>query len=571
MGAGNNVPFYVVSSDSNYVNQYVSNSIAVSSCIKAKDDLLAIGSNRGIYVTKPVIKSNVNGLEFAVNNIRTSITTTDPLFSDLLGGGPNFEFPKDSNSHGIYAANFIVAAKNTNQTNFEVYPTSPYFQAYTPGPRTSTGGLSQSFIVRVTKAEIESHKTNYSLPNYTVPASILDWPAVGDSAAGIAIDLAPFFDFNNNGCYDPQNGDYPIIKGDEAIYWINHPNIQNLELEYHWMMYAFADTSAALDQTIFLDYTIVNRANLPQDSMKVGFFLDADLGNPADDYVGCDSVNNIMYSYNGTLFDSGLGAIRGYGNNTPAVGVKFTSDPMETMVYYNIGAASNGDPTTKQHWLNYMNAKWKNGQNVKYGGDGFNSSGVSSINTTHMYTGDPFARIGWTELDPGAAQVSNAPGDRRLFGSVPYFSLQPNERKTIEIALGFGRTNDTTSQIAQNVSELINVLNGASIHNAGINLPVLTFATNDTCNSVTSIQDIIALNSGTLSVFPVPSSGELTIEGLEQMRLIEVYDMKGAKVMAMPTRQNRVQISLSDYRDGFYLIRVQLHDNTWMMKKIIKQ
>ena len=244
---------------------------------------------------------------------------------------------------------------------------------------------------------------------------------------------------------------------------------------------------------------------------------------------------------------------------------------METMVYYNIGAASNGDPTTKQHWLNYMNAKWKNGQNVKYGGDGFNSSGVSSINTTHMYTGDPFARIGWTELDPGAAQVSNVPGDRRLFGSVPYFSLQPNERKTIEIALGFGRTNDTTSQIAQNVSELINVLNGASIHNAGINLPVLTFATNDTCNSVTSIQDIIALNSGTLSVFPVPSSGELTIEGLEQMRLIEVYDMKGAKVMAMPTRQNRVQISLSDYRDGFYLIRVQLHDNTWMMKKIIKQ
>ena len=571
MGAGNNVPFYVASADSNYVNQYISNSIAVSSCIKANGDLLAIGSDRGLYITKPNIKSSENGLEFAVNNIRTSVTTTDPLFSDLLGGGPNFEFPKDSSSHGIYAANFIVAAKKASQTSFEVYPTSPYFQAYTPGPRTSTGGLSKSFIVKVLKSEIESHKMNFTLPNYLVPSSILDWPAVGDSLAGVATDLAPFFDFNNNGCYDPQNGDYPIIKADEAVYWINHPNIQNLELEYHWMMYAFVDTSLTLDQTVFVDYTIVNRANVAQDSMKVGFFLDADLGNSADDYVGCDSLNDIMYSYNGTLFDAGLGAITGYGNNTPAVGVKFTSDPMETMVYYNIGTANNGDPTNKQHWLNYMNAKWKNGQDVKYGGNGFNTFGVSAVSTTHMFTGDPFTRIGWTELDPGAAQVSNVPGDRRLLGSIPYFSLQPNERKTIGIAVGFGRTSDTTSQIAQNVRELINVLNGANTHNTSINLPTLTFANSDTCNSVTSIQDVVTQNLNTLSVFPVPSTGELTIGTEDQMILIEVYDMKGSKVISLPVRQNSVQLSLTNYRNGFYMVRVQMQDETWRMKKIMKQ
>ena len=47
--------------------------------------------------------------------------------------------------------------------------------------------------------------------------------------------------------------------------------------------------------------------------------------------------------------------------------------------------------------------------------------------------------------------------------------------------------------------------------------------------------------------------------------------MKGAKVMSIPTRQNKAQLSLSDYRDGFYLIRVQLEDDTWLIRKVIKQ
>ncbi|MDB4082973.1 hypothetical protein N9502_01765 [Vicingaceae bacterium] len=111
MGAGNNVPFFVASSDSNYVNQFVSNSCAVSSCKRATSNTLIIVSSAGIYITKPSIKSSAVGLEFAVNSIRTSVITTDPLFSDLLRGLPNFEFTKDSNSHGIFAANFIVAAK----------------------------------------------------------------------------------------------------------------------------------------------------------------------------------------------------------------------------------------------------------------------------------------------------------------------------------------------------------------------------------------------------------------------------------------------------------------------------
>ena len=187
-----------------------------------------------------------------------------------------------------------------------------------------------------------------------------------------------------------------------------------------------------------------------------------------------------------------------------------------------------------------------------------------------MFTGDPVALTGWTELTPGGSLLQNPQGNRRLFGSIPSFSLQPNERKTIEIAVGVGKTPDTNTVIGQNINAMISSLNRAKLFNDSIQLPILSFASSDSCITL-SVKESIAVESVNLSVFPIPSSGDLTIESEEQMRLIEVYDMKGARVMSMPTRQNRVQISLRDYRSGSYLLRVQLQDHTWMMKKIIKQ
>ncbi|MFH1159699.1 MAG: hypothetical protein V1733_01960, partial [bacterium] len=45
--------------------------------------------------------------------------------------------------------------------------------------------------------------------DYQIPRSILDWPAHGDRAKGQANYLAPFFDVNGDGAYDPYSGDYP--------------------------------------------------------------------------------------------------------------------------------------------------------------------------------------------------------------------------------------------------------------------------------------------------------------------------------------------------------------------------
>lgn len=569
MGGGTNIPLFHASADSNFVSQYVYNSSAVSSCINAKADILAIGTDSGFYLSKPTLKSNRNGQEFAVNSIRTSVTTTDPLFSNVLQSTSNFEFPKGNNSHGIYSANFIVAAKKVSHSNFEVHPTAPYFQSFSAGPRTTTGGLAREYLVRILKQEIENHKLNFSQGSYNMPDGIKNWPAVGDSTLGVATDLAPFFDANSNGCYDPENGDYPIIKGDEALYWINTPTNQNMELEYHWMMYAFNDsTKKSLDQSIFLQYTIVNRSAEVYDSMKVGMFIDGDLGNAIDDYVGSDSLNNILYFYNGDSFDESVGGFNGYGNRSPALGVKFLSDDLENSIYYNIGTANNGDPTTEQHWLNFMNSKWKNGQPVYYGGDGHTIS-TTTTPTTHMFTGDPANQTGWTELTPGGGSQPNSPNDRRLFGSIPYFSLQPNERKTIEVAVGYGRTADTSAVIGKNVNEMKSVLNQAGAYWDTLSTPTESFASNDSCIQPTSVVEIQNTKNSSILVYPIPTSGQLTILGEKDIIEIEMFDMKGALLMTKLVNSKRAVLELEERKEGLYFLRILKADNTWETKKIV--
>jgi len=65
----------------------------------------------------------------------------------------------------------------------------------------------------ITRAEVELHNAAYldpdAFPDYTPPKSIIEWPAHGDVSKGQAYFLAPFFDQNGDGFYDPYAGDYP--------------------------------------------------------------------------------------------------------------------------------------------------------------------------------------------------------------------------------------------------------------------------------------------------------------------------------------------------------------------------
>jgi len=73
------------------------------------------------------------------------------------------------------------------------------------------------------------------------------------------------------------------------------------------------------------------------------------------------------------------------------------------------------------------------------------------------------------------------------------------------------------------------------------------------------------------SVFPNPSSGDMTIRSEKKMDAVMVYDMLGSMVMNVPANRSMLtQIDLSSLKPGIYLLGVQIEGRTYN-QRIIKE
>ncbi len=543
----------------------------LASDMDSNDGIAIIGSDNGFYMASSLISPSNHEETMDVNQIRTRVNDTEPLFSSNPNATLNFEFPKNSGKHGVFSANVIVAAKLQGTNNVLVNPVNMYMRERNPGPMSNASALGKSYIVKVSRQEIDFHRANFNQSNYILPLGIKNWPANADSSAGMAVDLAPFIDRNRNDCYDPENGDYPYIQGDEAIYWINHPVNPLMPFEFHWMLYGFnSQNDTDINQTLFLQYKIINRSSLTYDSVKVGFFMDGDIGNPMDDYVGSDSTNHILYFYNGDLLDENTsGGVNGYLSNPPALGIKFLTDTMEnamTMGHTNI--VGTGIPLNESQWWDILRNRWHGGFPLKYGGNGFAFLGVTNVNTTHIFSGRPFPQAGWIEANASFNQVPNLPGDRVGVATIPFFSLSAFESKTIEFAVGYDQLPLITSSIGQSVPGMIRVLNHAKA--VWDTLPRFTPNYSYACFNIPVSLDKQQIENKTLKIFPNPSSGQVFIKSDNAIQALEVYNMDG-QLLRSAIMQNQLNFSLdfSDLNNGLYLIRLQDAENKWQMRKVM--
>ncbi len=424
-------------------------------------------------------------------------------------------------------------------------------------------------MVKVTKEEIELHKNNFNRSNYDIPSGILNWPAQGDTSLGYTRDLAPFIDVNANGCYDPVKGDYPAIKGDEAIYWINYLIDGNPlpTFEYHYMLYSYYDSiNTDLNNAVFLNYTLINRSDLNYDSIKVGLFMDSDLGQPWDDYVGCDSLTNTFYTYNGDNFDN-PSSFGGYGDKIPVLGTRFLSDSLDGFMPISL-YSQHGSITLDIHHYNYLNSNWPNGQPLTYGGSGYNTTGSVNQKTKYAFTGDPISNTGWTEGNPGFGLGSIPPGDRKMLGSIPYFSLAPEERKSIDLVFGVGYDSSHTSHLL-NINDTKRVLGYAKqVYDSTKNL-IPALASNDDCIDTTiSVPELVRQSD--FNLYPNPSNGTLRIETMKSIEEILLFDLTGNIVFRQKVSQlNKVNLNLGEnLSSGIYFIQV-LIEGTMLNKKLI--
>jgi hypothetical protein len=360
---------------------------------------------------------------------------------------------------------------------------------------------------------------------------IYNWPAHGDVSKGQDYFLAPYYDRDQDGNYNPYNGDHPwyddilgrddiqcgfdrriSLFGDETHWWVfndkgnihTETNGDPIGMEIRAQAFSFA-TNDEVNKMTFYNYELINRGTQTLYDTYFAQYLDADVGNYADDYAGCDVSRGLGYMYNGDLNDENDGGKLGYGDNPPAIGCDFFEGPYQDadgidnpgpyfdnatqslvvpavvnalanngIVYKGIGIGySDGiidnerfgmrrftyytstsaypynDPGPAAEFYNFMEGQWANGSEMYYGGLGSTPGTLSD----YMFPGtsDPLhwstAGTDMSGAYPNGWDEStnnNPAGDRRFVQSAGPFTLKPGAVNNITVGIVYGRSTEGT-------------------------------------------------------------------------------------------------------------------------------
>jgi hypothetical protein len=430
-----------------------------------------------------------------INNVRARLLGGGDCWWDFSDG--RYVVPKVDPASGqkevssIYAASVwlggVDAAGNLKLACQDYRPGGR--NDFWPGPLDPVTGKTDDITCRnwdrhfrVLGDEIRLHLSNIAsgiTDENSIPRGVKGWPARGNAfftdvwnfpLPNTSQGLAGFFDKDGDGDYEPLDGDYPSIdiRGcdltrypDEMIFWIYndegsgspHARTQGRTIQMEVQVQSFGyQTSDELNDMTFQRYKLINRATELIDSMFFAFWVDADLGCYLDDYIGCDTVNSLMYTYNqdgtdgqpGCNCPNGSQQIPTYCNEPPILGVDYFRGPrkpiviiqpdgtekdslieigMSSFIYYNNPSVGNPDQRTVDpdqdiEFYRYLNGRWRDDTPLTVGGSGLNPGSVDV--TKFVFPDSPNDPTGWSMC------TANLPfGDRRTLQASGPFLLKP--------------------------------------------------------------------------------------------------------------------------------------------------
>ena len=407
-------------------------------------------------------------------NMEALIANKMSLFGDITQEYQRAQFfvPKSQKISPIYAGNLWITG--TNEDSTIILSSSETFQGYldnnksfwTNGPisnDTSTAFKNTyTRVWEISQLQIENHKSSYDDLLYLMPEVIKNWPANGNLNKAEAKTLAPYADVNKNDIYDPHNGDYPIIVGDNAILSIfnDSENQHGFGIEVYRMVYTYNTDEA---DNIFVNYTVKNRSENTYRNVRLSTWNDFDLGNPYDDYVASVPSKNAILGYNGDNNDEDFDDYVGYGDNPPAFGTMFLNATSASSLYYYYQSTVSSEPKTATDFYNYANAYWLNGTPMYYGGNGVSApigTADSNLRANHMFPGHPADTTvtTWNEVNAG-----NIPSDRRMLMSTEGYSLKPNGTLCLDLAYCYGRYNGASPYPYAGYDALLSVFDSTQL------------------------------------------------------------------------------------------------------------
>lgn len=464
-----------------------------------------------------------------VNNVRATLLTAGDMWFDVPVSSAAYEVPKGergvANAQAIYAGAIWVSG--LDQGNNLKIAALTYRQNggsdYYSGPLDASGTTSQSVCnlwdrhFPVWSTQIKAMRAQYAkalllanndptqvnLPISSISDSLKYWPGKGNpylDSLGFDVSgiLAPFFDADGDGIYNPTHGDYPTIKqggvspskyknglclrnsidslnfatntafADEMVFWVTNDkgNVHNgtsggvpIGIQINNLGFAF-QSSDEINSMTFYTYNIQNKSNAVLNKTYMSQYVDPDLGCPYNDRVGCDTSRSLGIIYNGqpqnVMNEPGYSYVCdktgspacsngtiGYGCDLPMLGIDFFEGPVDTGSTRQLGLTAFESYTNSNSPTGDPGTavQFRNYQTGKWK-DGTpvtlygNGYQNSTTTTNFMYPGDPSIATQWSECNPqvGAAIWAN---DRRFVQTSGPFTFLPCASQIITVGVVF--------------------------------------------------------------------------------------------------------------------------------------
>lgn len=533
-----------------------------------------------------------------INNVRAPFSSYNSLFWNINNGTAEYEVPKGSGKTSIFTSAFWAGGLDSNDSLHLAAGRYRNGEDFFPGSINNCSADTFNFIWKINKTDIDTFIWHYQTGNmsgFTIPASILNWPATSSCSPN----QAPYFDNNNDGVYNPYNGDYPCIKGDQMLWWVMndslkpHTETNTLPIGIEAHIYAWAynpapanDTLKALTNTTFMRYEIHNLSHVTYHNTYFGFWTDGDIGQYNDDYIGCNVKQNSFYFYNADSID-GDGNGHTYGVYPPVQAVVQLNGPiadigdgidnnrdstidengetvtMSNFTYSNNSSGSTGDPNISVECYRYLTGFWKNGTPFTYGGTGYNGP----IPAHYIFPGasDPYgwgtgiSQLPWSEMTE-----NNIPADRRGIMSSGPFTLEPNETVIYDLAFVWSRlySGAQPEWLANNEADVDKIIKWYNSHNM------------DDCSSAMSVKNI-KNNFTNFKVYPNPCNNILNLSFGKTINTncsISIIDLTGKTIYTIELKYFKTNetISVTNLDAGIYIVKVIINNEQYNSKFVKK-
>ena len=445
-------------------------------------------------------------IDMAINNVRARLLTGGDVWWDGSTNG-RYIIPKVEPGTGVPERSSIFAgavwiggfdpggnlklAAQTYSTNGEDFWPGPLDPDEGSTDRDVCDNWDRFFTVKGENIDIhlrnfeQAREAGTAYDPSLIPEDVKAWPARGNQfffeLRGFELPnttqgLAAFFDQNGDGFYDPEKGDYPRIEirgcdapqyPDEMTFWIYNdagaPHTQSngdaIQMEIQVQAFAYATNDQINDMT-FQRYKLINRAIESIDSTYFAVWVDADLGCPEDDYVGCDVDRSLAYVYNRDGVDGITGCecnvggqINTYCDEVPILGVDYFRGPLGPKVFSGDGTLRNpilgetpdtivelpmssftyhlrqgpsegmNDPTSGNQYYNLLSGRWIDGKPYTFGGNGYRTSEVPEDDpdiVSYAFPNRPDDPNGWSMASQGLENF-----DTRTIQASGPFRLDP--------------------------------------------------------------------------------------------------------------------------------------------------